>query len=100
MAELAASVITIAHTVCVLIENSQKAIRYIDEVKSVNDPINDLLANVKGLERLTKTVEATCKRAEPSVSSDNRSLRDVRKALEACQQRLEKLKPLAFDWLL
>ncbi|KAF2822934.1 hypothetical protein CC86DRAFT_409707 [Ophiobolus disseminans] len=97
MAELAASVITIAHTVCMLIENSQKAIKYIDEIKSINDPINDLLANIKGLERLTKTVESTCKGAESGISGDSRSLRDVRKTLADCHKRLENLKPLAFE---
>ncbi|KAF1959477.1 hypothetical protein CC80DRAFT_502488 [Byssothecium circinans] len=97
MAELAASIITIAHVVCVLFETGQKAIEYIDDVKTINGPINELLARVKDLQRLTKTVALTYQQAEPSVSSDSRSLRLVRKALVTCEKRLENLKPLAFE---
>jgi hypothetical protein len=97
MAELAASVLTIAQVACVLFEGARNAIAYLEEVQAINNPINDLLDKAKDLERLTKTVASTYKRAEPFVSSDSRSLRQIRKELVACEERLKKLKLLAFD---
>lgn len=95
--ELVASVLTIAQVVCVLIERSQKAIEYVEEVKSVNEPVKELLVKVKDLHRLTKTVASTYEQVESSVSSDSDSLRQIRKALVACKEHLERLKLFAFD---
>jgi hypothetical protein len=97
MADLAASVLNIAHVACMLFEGAQKTIAYLEEVRAINDPINDLLAKARDLERLTKTVASTYKRAEPSVGSDSGSLYQIRKELVTCRERLEKLKLLAFD---
>jgi hypothetical protein len=97
MAELAASVLTIAQVACVLFERTQKALEYIEEVRSISDPICDLLAKVRALQRLTKTVASTYAQAEPNVSSESKSLRQIRKELKACQERLDRLKLLAFE---
>jgi hypothetical protein len=97
MAELLASVLTIAHAACLAFEAAQKTIAYLEEIRTINDPINDLLAKARDLERLTKTVASTYKRAEPSVGSNSRSLYQIRKELVVCRERLEKLKQLAFE---
>jgi hypothetical protein len=97
MAELAASVISIAHAVCMLIENTQKAIRYIEEVKSINEPIEKLLVQVKDLHGLIAMVESSCEKAETILDSGSKSLRQVRKALVDCKVLLEDLRPIAYD---
>ena len=97
MAELAASVITIAHVVCMLIENSQKAINYIDEVKSINEPIDKLLAKVKDLHGLIGMVESSCEKAEMILDSSSKALRRVRKTLVDCKVLLESTKQIAYD---
>lgn len=97
MAELAASVISIAHAVCMLIENTQKAIKYIEEIKSINEPIDKLLVQVKDLHGLIGMVESSCEKAETVLDSGSKSLRQVRKALVDCKGLLKDLKPIAHD---
>jgi hypothetical protein len=95
--ELAASVLTVVHVVSMLFEQFQNAIKYVQEVISINDPISDLLAKLRDLHRLTKTVASTYTQAESSVSRNSRSLHQIRTALRSCQQHLETLNRLAFS---
>jgi hypothetical protein len=94
--ELAASVLTVVQVVFMLFEQFQNAIKYAKEVISINDTISDLLAKLRDLHRLTKTVASTYTQAESIVTRNSESLHQIRTALGSCQQHLETLKQLAF----
>ncbi|KAF2028226.1 hypothetical protein EK21DRAFT_90786 [Setomelanomma holmii] len=92
--EVIASVITIAELIWKLLH---KTIHYIKEVKSIREPVEQLLERVKSLLRLTKAVKSTYALAEASLGKDHRSLRVVSKALAKCENRLKSLEPLAVE---
>jgi hypothetical protein len=97
MAEVAASVISITHAVCMLIEVTQKAIKYIEEVRSIKEPIEKLLVQVKDLHGVIEMVESSCEKAETVLDSGSKSLHQVRKALVDCTVLMEDLKLIASD---
>jgi DNA mismatch repair ATPase MutS len=79
--ELAASVLTVVQVVFMLFEQFQNAIKYAKEVISINDTISDLLAKLRDLHRLTKTVASTYTQAESIVTRNSESLHQIRTAL-------------------
>lgn len=92
MADFAASVITLANASLVVIETT---VRYIKEIKMINDFVRELLRKLKKLHRLVKIVALTYQRLEAGDRCPSSLY--VGKILKSCQGRLERLKLLVHN---
>lgn len=92
MADLTASVITLANAALVAVD---RTIRYVKEVKGINSLRENLLANLIDLHNLIRTITETYNRES---TGDIRSASHyVGQSLRACQDCLDRLKELVVD---
>jgi hypothetical protein len=89
MAELTSSVITIANVFLNIIEAT---VKYIKDIKLVNNVIKELLVELKRLYRLVGVVASTYREAGPSDNS--LASRLVGRTLSTCQEHINRLEPL------